>query len=89
MTPLKKHVILGIHVTDRVQRAEHVQEALAAFGDAIRTRLGLHETQRGFCSPNGLILIELTDDLKKKAQLKTRLAAIKGVEVKEMIFTHP
>ncbi len=87
--PLKKHVILGVHITDRIHRVDSVQHLLTEYGCTIRTRLGLHETQAGFCSPNGLILLEMTDDEKNADELAARLSALEGVEVQKMIFNHP
>lgn len=87
--PLKKHIILGVHITDRIQHVDSVQHLLTEYGCSIRTRLGLHEAQEGFCSPNGLILLEMTDDEKTADQLAAKLNAIEGVEVQKMLFNHP
>lgn len=87
--PLKKHIILGVHITDRIKHVSAVQSTLTEFGCSIRTRLGLHEAEAGYCSPNGLLLLEMTDDDKTADQLAARLSAIEGVEVKKMVFDHP
>lgn len=87
--PLKKHIILGVHITDRIKHVSAVQNTLTEFGCSIRTRLGLHEAEPGFCSPNGLLLLEMTDDEQNADQLAKKLNAIEGVEVKKMVFDHP
>jgi hypothetical protein len=87
--PLKQHIILGVHITDRVHHVHKVQETLTEYGCSIRTRLGLHEADKGFCSPNGLIILEMTDDLATAQELSNKLIAIDGVEVQTMIFSHP
>jgi hypothetical protein len=87
--PLKSHIILGVHVTDRIHHVESVQHLLTEYGCSIRTRLGLHEADKGFCSANGLLLLEMTDDLKNADALAAKLNAIEGVEVKKMVFDHP
>lgn len=87
--PLKKHIILGVHITDRIHHVNSVQNILTEYGCSIRTRLGLHEAEAGFCSPNGLILLEMTDDEKTADELAAKLNAIEGVEVKKMSFDHP
>lgn len=87
--PLSKHIILGVHITDRIRHVDAVQHLLTEFGCSIRTRLGLHEADKGFCSPNGLLLLEMTDDDAKAAELMSRLNAIEGVEAKKMTFEHP
>ena len=38
-----KHLILGIHITERLVHALPVQQILTEFGGNIKTRLGLHE----------------------------------------------
>ena len=84
-----KHHIIGIHVTDRVQRAGEVQKILSEYGTYIRTRIGLHHVNHEKCSPNGLILVEVLGDDRLCDEMRTRLGAIEGVEVKEMVFDHP
>lgn len=86
---MDKHIILGVHVTDRVKHVAQVQEALTKSGCCIKTRLGLHEVSKDFCAPTGVLILELLDDDKQFKALKAALAKIEGVEVKEMIFDHP
>jgi hypothetical protein len=87
--PLKQHIILGVHITDRVHHVHPVQDILTQYGCSIRTRLGLHEADKGYCSPNGLLILEMTDDLPTAQELASKLNAIEGVEVKTMVFGHP
>ena len=86
--PLSKHIILGVHITDRIRHVEKVQQILTEYGCSIRTRLGLHEADKGFCSANGLLLLEMTDDVKNADALAAKLNAIEGVEVKKLVFDH-
>jgi hypothetical protein len=83
-----KHMIMGVHVTDRVRHVEEVQKALTRHGCAIRTRLGLHDTHGEHCSPDGLILLELLDEAEGW-KLSEELAQIEGIDVQHMIFEHP
>jgi hypothetical protein len=78
--------ILGIHVSDRVKKAELIQPVLTKFGCTIRTRLGLHDVTEDFSSPTGMILLELTGDPKEFVKLENELLRIDGLEVKKMIF---
>lgn len=87
--PLSKHIILGVHITDRIHHVDSVQHLLTEYGCSIRTRLGLHEADKGFCSPNGMLLLEMTDDEPTATELMDKLNAIEGVEVKKMTFEHP
>jgi hypothetical protein len=85
----EKHWILGVHITDRVERASDVQRLFTEYGCSIKTRLGLHDVNEGFCSPSGVILLELYGDDKLCAELREKLGAIDGVDVQEMVFEHP
>jgi hypothetical protein len=85
---MDKHVVIGVHITERVKHAADVQKTLTEFGCQIRTRLGLHEADKGVCSPNGMILLEMVDDDAKVAELKSALSAIDGVDVQSMVFDH-
>lgn len=85
---MDKHIIVGVHITERVKHAGEIQKVFTEFGCQIRTRLGLHEANKGVCSPNGLILLDMVDDDAKVATLKKKLTAIAGVDVQSMVFDH-
>jgi hypothetical protein len=82
------HVIYGVHLSMRTQQVPPVQKLLSEYGCNIKTRLGLHHVDEKGCSSRGLILLEMFGDLAVCAELKAKLAALDGVEVKEMIFEH-
>jgi hypothetical protein len=84
----KKHIILGVHITNRVTHASAVQKILSAYGCHIRTRLGLHDVDARFCSPNGLILLEVVGKDSECLALIKALKAVKGVQVQKMMFSH-
>ena len=84
----RKHVILGVHITDRVKRAERIQHLFTQHGCQIKTRLGLHDADESYCSPNGLILLEVLGSPKDIAGMVAQLRAIEGVDVKKMVFAH-
>jgi hypothetical protein len=88
LMPMRKHIILAVHITDRVHHVPDVQNVLTEYGCSIRTRLGLHEAREGFCSPNGVIILEMTDDEKTTDELMNRLNGIEGVEVKKITTAH-
>ena len=75
--------ILGVHVAQRTKHTARVQRILTDFGCSIRTRIGLHDAGDGFCSPNGLILLEVVD---RAGDLSAALAKVPGVTVKKMSF---
>ncbi len=82
------HVIFGVHVTNRSAQVPPVQKLLSEYGGNIKTRLGLHHVDENGCSPRGLILLEMYGDLAACRQLKSKLGAMEGVDVQEMIFEH-
>ncbi|MCX5758991.1 MAG: hypothetical protein NTU83_10895 [Candidatus Hydrogenedentes bacterium] len=84
---MDKHIILGIHITDRLRKVEEVQRLFSQYGCNIKTRLGLHEVEN-VCSPNGLVLLEMYGDEAVCFELEEKLEAIEGIEVQKMIFTH-
>ncbi|MEI8206772.1 MAG: hypothetical protein WCG03_07835 [Kiritimatiellales bacterium] len=85
---MDQHIVVGVHITERVKLAGEIQKVFTEFGCQIRTRLGLHEADKGTCSPNGLIILDMVDDTAKVAALKKKLTAIDGVEVQSMVFDH-
>ncbi len=82
------HVIMGVHITDRVRHVPQVQSVLTEFGCYIKMRLGLHEAQSTNCSPNGLLLLELLSNDEQTAELAERLTSIEGIEVQTITFKH-
>ena len=86
---MDKHIIVGVHITERAKHAGEVQNIFTKYGCSIRTRLGLHEADAKVCSPNGLILLEMTDDDAVVAEMTAGLTALDGVEVQQMVFDHP
>jgi len=83
-----RHYILGVHITDRLQNAAPVQGLLTEYGTHIKTRLGLHDLETATPGPQGLLLLELVDGKACEA-LASRLKAITGVDVQQMVFDHP
>lgn len=86
---MQNHTIYGVHITDRVQEAVEVQRVLTAFGDVIKTRLGLHELDKGHDTPKGLLLLEMEGDQARFEQMRQHLSGIEGVDVQQMVFQHP
>jgi hypothetical protein len=83
----QSHVVLTVHVTDRVKKAAQVQKALSQFGDVIRTRIGLHEVGENFSSSSGILLLDIIGEIKAK-DLQKDLNQIEGIETKLVVFKH-
>ena len=82
------HVILGIHVTDRLKDAVPVQQVFSEYGCNIKTRVGLHDVGEEVCSPSGLVLVEFYGSEADADAMAGRLNAVEGVAVKKMVFGH-
>jgi hypothetical protein len=83
-----KHIIFGVHIDDRVSEVPDVQKLFTEYGCNIRTRIGLHHVDEKFCSPRGLIVLEMFGDEPTCHELASKLSAMEGVEVQKMVFDH-
>jgi hypothetical protein len=83
-----EHVILGIHIQNRVKDAPEVQRILTDFGCNIKTRIGLHEVTENYCSGSGVIILEIGGEPDRHKELSDLLNAFDGVEVQKMVFGH-
>jgi len=81
------HVILAAHVTDRLRKAPLVQTTLSQYGDAIRTRLGLHEVSKDYSAPGGVLILDIVSEARAR-QLQKALDKIRGIETKLVVFKH-
>lgn len=82
------HVILGIHVTNRLRNASEVQKVFTEYGCNIKTRLGLHEVAEKYCAGEGVVLLEIIGGEEIRKGMIGKLNTIEGIEVKEMVFAH-
>lgn len=82
------HIILGIHVTDRLEEASAVQAVFTEFGCNIKTRVGLHEVADNYCAGEGVVLLELIGGPEVRKDMMAKLRDIQGIEAKEMVFSH-
>lgn len=83
-----EHIVLGIHIQNRVKDAPEIQKLLTSFGCNIKTRIGLHDVTENFCSGSGLIILEMVGDHSNYTKLADSLNAFDGVEVQQMVFGH-
>lgn len=82
------HVILGIHITNRLRHAGDVQKVLTEYGCNIKTRLGLHEVADNYCAGEGVVLLEIIGGPDVRQGMVGKLKLIEGIEVKDMVFAH-
>ena len=83
-----KHIILGVHVTDRLKDATKVQAVLTEFGCNIKTRIGLHDVSGTTCSGTGIMLLEISNSEDVAKEIAAALDAVGGVQTKMMVFAH-
>ena len=83
-----QHLIYGVHISNRVKSVPRVQHVFTEFGCSIRTRLGLHDVHDDYCSPSGMIVLEMVGAASEIRKFERKLKAIPGVEVKKMAFGH-
>ena len=82
------HIILGIHVTDRLKNAVDVQKVFTDYGCNIKTRVGLHDVDADVCSPSGVVLIEFFGRDDEASAMMAKLNEVEGVHVQKMVFDH-
>ncbi len=83
-----RHIVIGVHISDRVHHVPSVQSVLTEYGCSIKTRIGLHEVDEKYCSPNGLLLLEMAGPEKATFEMIDKLKKVEGVDVQTMIFEH-
>jgi hypothetical protein len=82
------HIIVAVHITDRVQHAGELQKVLSEFGCYIKTRIGLHEASEEYCSSNGIIILEMLSNEPKADEMIKKISAIEGLECQKIVFDH-
>lgn len=82
------HLIVGVHVQDRVNQAGPLQDIFTRFGCNIKTRLGLHEVHDNFCAATGIIVLEMVGEEREIDGMISELGALDGVEARKMVFAH-
>ena len=83
-----QHIILGIHIGDRLKKAADVQKVFTEYGCNIKTRIGLHDVDDRACSPSGVVLIEFFGGGDEASAMMTKLNEVEGVNVQKMVFGH-
>ncbi len=86
---MDKHILICVHITNRVKEVPRVQLTYTEFGCNIKTRLGLHEVSEDYCSPAGVHVLEMTGEERLIDEMVGKLQAIEGVEVQKVVFSHP
>ncbi len=81
-----KRIVVGIHISNRVERVPDVQALLTEYGCYIKTRLGLHQVEESMCSTKGLLICEMCGEEAKTLEFESKLMLIPGVTVKHMVF---
>lgn len=85
---MDKHIVFGIHVSNRATKANSLQELFTEYGCNIKTRIGLHHVDEKFCSPNALMILEMYGEEKLISELFNKVSKIEGVQIQKMVFDH-
>ena len=72
--------IFGIRLSDRIKNSTQLQDLLTEYGCIIKTRIGLHDTSCGVCSPYGIILLEVINDEERIEGMINGLQKVQGVK---------
>ena len=83
---MNKHMIFGIHISDRLKKSGEVQALFTKYGCNIKTRIGLHDASTNVCAPNGVVVLEMVGEEKTCNEMADALNKIEGVEVQKMLF---
>jgi hypothetical protein len=78
--------ILGLLIKHRQQNIQLVQDIFSKFGCSIRTRFGINIAHEYNIKDAGLILLELTGDIKEMDKLEDALRDLHEVQVNKMVF---
>ena len=78
--------ILALLIRDRVKEAGSVQTIISRYASVIRSRLGFHELSEATCSRVGIIILQLSGDIRLQHQLEEELIQVRGIEVKRISF---
>jgi hypothetical protein len=78
--------ILGILIKDRKRNVSLIQDILSKYGCSIRTRLGINVSHEYKIKDCGLILLELTGDIKEMDSMEDALKDVHEIQVKKMEF---
>jgi hypothetical protein len=78
--------VLGILLKQRHHNIDLVQDIFTKYGCSIRTRLGINISHEYNIPDAGLILLELTGDIKEMDKLEESLRDLHGVQVNKMVF---
>lgn len=84
---MKKRIVLGVHLANRISEAPPFQELITHYGCNIRTRIGLHDVADGYCSVAGLILLDMVGEEERILELEAKLKEFEGLDVQKMVFS--
>lgn len=78
--------ILGILIKHRSTNIDLVQDIFSKFGCSIRTRLGINISHEYKVNDCGMIILELTGDIREMDKLENALKDLHQVQVNKMVF---
>lgn len=79
--------IMAIHISNRLNKAVDVQSVLTKHGCFIKMRLGLHDSNNGECSNEGLLILQVCGEKEEIKAVEKDLNKIEGVKAKTMTIS--
>lgn len=76
--------VIGIRVSHRNANAPKLQEVLTKNGCQIKLRVGLHDAGEGYCSDDGVILLQTCGEKEQMEELVAQFNALDGIQAKCM-----
>jgi len=78
--------ILALLIRDRVKEAGNTQTIISRYASVVRSRLGFHELTEASCGRMGIVILQLSGDVRLQQQLEDELKQVRGIEVKRISF---
>ncbi|PYG89215.1 hypothetical protein LY28_01038 [Ruminiclostridium sufflavum DSM 19573] len=74
--------VMSVLTNNRVENVNEMQQVLTESGCIIKTRLGIHDAGKDFCSNEGLIVLHLIGSDYEISSLEKKLNEIPGIIAK-------
>ena len=81
-----KKVIIGIKIPSTFEQVKQIQDIFQAYGNLIKTRLGIHDVEEENVSSYGIVLLETIGNLDEINTFEAKLKQLPTIQVQGMEF---
>ena len=81
-----KKVIIGIKIPSTFEQVKQIQDIFQAYGNLIKTRLGIHDVEEENVSSYGIVLLETIGNLDEINTFEAKLKQLPTIQVQRMEF---